>query len=142
MVTFRFSKKSYEANERDAIRVLQYYKKYLTTFQVVKAWTAKGAIQPGKRKTYGWAKGKNKVVGYSLGKGPNQINARMLNFMVRETQASVNAALTNSRSQYGQNLAVIYKPASFTTNGSKMEFEVNIFFDAKGLTFYKKQQRL
>lgn len=150
MVSFRFKKKSYLANEKDAVRLLNYYKRYLSTYQVVKAWFVKGQIKntlsnggvyKNRTKTQGWA-GKSKVVGYSTGKGPNAINARMLNFLVRETQASVKAAVSGSKGEYGQNLAIIYKPASFSVRGSRMEFEVNIFFDAKGLAYFKRQTQL
>lgn len=150
MVTFRFNKKSYEANEKDAVRLLNFYKKYLSTWQVVKAWYAKGSIRntlsnggvyKDRRKTQGWA-GRGKVVGYSTGKGPNAIHARMLNQQVRETQISVRAAVSGSKGEYGQNLAIIYKPAPFSARGSPAEFEINIFFNAKGLRYYRSQQGL
>lgn len=148
MVTFRFSKKTYEANEKDAVRLLQFYKKHLSTWQVVKAWYAKGAIKntpfnggifKDRKKRQGWA-GRGKVVGYSTGLGPHTIHARMVNRQVRETQVSVRAAISGSKGEYGQNLAIIYKPAPFTLRGSPNEFEVNVFFTAKGMRFYRSQQ--
>lgn len=150
MVTFRFSKSSYAPNERDAVKLLNFYRRHLSTWQVVKAWYAKGAIRntvmnggvyKDRSKTQGWA-GRGKVVGYSTGKGPNVIHARMLNHLIRETQASVKAAISGSKGEYGQNLAVIYKPAPFSARGSPYEFEVNVFFTKKGLDWYKRQQGL
>lgn len=151
MVTFRFSKKSYAANEKDAVRLLKYYKRHLSTFQVVKAWHVKGQIKntpsnggvyKDRQKSQGWAKGRSKVVGYSTGRSPSTINIQTLNFLVRETQASVKAAISGNKGDYGQNLGILYKPTSFGVRGSKMEFELNLFFDAKGLKYFKSQQRL
>lgn len=149
MVTFHFSKKSYFANEKDALRVLLFYKKHIRTWQVAKAWYAKGikntlsngGVYKNRKQTQGWA-GRNKVVGYSTGKGPGFISAKGINFLLRETQASVKAAITGRKGDYGQNLAIIFKPAPFKSTGSKMSFAINIFLDAKGLKFYKDQQRL
>ena len=145
MVTFKFTKKSYEANERDAVRLLNYYRHWFVTWQVVKAWRVKGKIKntPGqdRRRSQGFA-GPGKVVGYSTGKSPNQINALMLNHQIRETQQSVKVALTGVRSIYGQNLAVLYEPTSFSARGSKSEFFLNLFFTKDGLIAYERQRRL
>lgn len=152
MVTFFFKKKSYEQNEKDAVRLLKFYRKHIMTYQVVKAWHHKGTIKNQvdsrtgaiiikRKKTQGWA-GKNKIVGYSTGRTPNQINTATINYLVRETQISVKAALAGMKQQYGKSVAILFKPASFTERGSRFEFAINIFFDAKGLQFFKQQNRL
>lgn len=145
MVTFKFGKKSYEANERDALRVLKFYARDLVTWQVVKAWRAKGPIKntPGRdrRASQGWA-GRGKVVGYSTGKTPSQINAATLNAQIRQTQESVRVAVSGLRGEYKSNMAVLLKPASFTARGSPSEFQLNVFFDARGLNKFKRQQGL
>ena len=149
MVTFTFRKKDYKANERDAVRLLSFYKKHMMTWQAVKAWRAKGIVNTtsnggvykDRHKTQGWA-GSGKVVGYSTGQGPNRISPEWVNRQIRETQASVKAAVSGSKGEYSTNLAIIYKPAPFGTKGSASEFMINVFFDRRGLAFYEKQRRL
>lgn len=150
MVTFRFSNKTYSANERAALRLLNYWKKQVKTWQVVKPWYAKGNIRntsanggvfKDRKKRQGFA-GKGKVVGYSQGFGPNQINQGSLNFAIRQTQASVKSAISGQKGHYKENLGLIYKPAGFTTRDSKMSFELNLFFDASGLQAFKRQAKL
>lgn len=141
MVTFTFNNKDYYTNEQNALKLLKFYRRHIVTWQVVKAWYAKGAIKRTPKERYRLA-GKNKVVGYSKGFGPQRINAAQINYAVRQTQASVKSALSGQVGQYKSNLAVIYKPAGFTSKDSKVGFKINLFFTQAGLNAWKKQSKL
>lgn len=112
-VTFRLSAKSFAANQKEAVKILNHYKNAIGIWQVAKAWKYRG----------------NKYVGYSPSQKRTMRSNRHVNDMVIMTALNVQRRVTGRDFEYKvTNISSAITPAPFEDRGSKFEFELIIYF--------------